>query len=59
MKKGVLMKKLILKLAIKEIIKKMPKYKDQLSLLIKENTDSVLAKVEEGIIITLKNLIKK
>ena len=59
MKKGVLMKKLILKLAIKEIIKKMPKYKDQLSLLIKENADSVLAKVEEGIIITLKNLIKK
>ena len=53
------MKKLILKLIVKDIIKKMPKYKEQLSVLIKENTDSVLGKVEEAIIITLKNMVKK
>ena len=53
------MKKLILKLVVKDIIKKMPKYKEQLSVLIKENTDSVLGKVEEAIIITLKNMVKK
>lgn len=53
------MKKLILKLVVKDIIKKMPKYKDQLSVLIKENTDNVLGKVEEAIIITLKNMVKK
>ena len=53
------MKKLILKIAVKEIIKKMPKYKEQLSTLIKENTDSVLGKVEEAIITTLKNMVKK
>lgn len=53
------MKKLILKLVVKDIIKKMPKYKEQLSVLIKENTDSVLGKVEEAIIVTLKNMVKK
>lgn len=53
------MKKFILKLAIKEVIKKMPKYKEQLSVLIKENADNVLGKVEEAIIITLKNMVKK
>lgn len=59
MKKETNMKKLILKIAVKEIIKKMPKYKEQLSTLIKENTDSVLGKVEEAIITTLKNMVKK
>lgn len=53
------MKKFILKLAVKEIIKKMPKYKDELSVLIKENADNVLGKIEEAIIITLKNLVAK
>ena len=53
------MKKLILKIAVKEIIKKMPKYKEQLSILIKKNADSVLSKVEEAIIVALKNMIKK
>ena len=53
------MKKFILKLALKEIIKKMPKYKEELSALIKENADSVLGKVEEAIIVTLKNMVNK
>ena len=59
MKKEANMKKFILKIAIKEIIKIMPKYKEQLSTLIKENTDLVLGKVEEAIITTLKNMVKK
>ena len=59
MKKGVNMKKFILKLVVKDIIKKMPKYKEQLSTLIKENADNVLSKVEGAIIITLKNMVKK
>lgn len=53
------MKKFILKLVVKDIIKKMPKYKEQLSTLIKENADNVLSKVEGAIIITLKNMVKK
>lgn len=59
MKKEVNMKKFILKLVVKEIIKNMPKYKEQLSTLIKENADSVLGKVEEAIITALKNMVKK
>lgn len=53
------MKKFILKLIVKDIIKKMPKYKEQLSILIKENADNVLGKVEEAIIVALKNMVKK
>ena len=53
------MKKLILKMAIKDVIKKMPKYKNKLSALIKDNADTVLGKVEEAIIITLKNMVSK
>ena len=52
-------KKIILKIAVKNVIKKLPKYKEEASALIKNNTDDVLDKIEEVIKTTLEKLIAK
>ena len=53
------LKKKVLTMAIKNVIKKLPKYKEEASILIKENTDGVLDKVEEAIKKVLESLIAK
>lgn len=48
-------KKLILKLAINNIIKKMPKYKLSAKEIVEKNIDGILDKIEE----TIKDLLLK
>jgi hypothetical protein len=52
-------KRFILKLAIKEVIKKMPKYKLQAKDIIDKNADNILDKVEQYIETLLLNIIAK
>lgn len=52
-------KKLILKLAINNIIKKMPEYKTQAKFIIENNIDSILDRIEEDIKNLLLNAIAK
>jgi hypothetical protein len=52
-------KKLILKLAINNIIKKMPKYKEQAKEIVGKNIDGFLDRVEEDIKALLLGIIAK
>lgn len=54
-----MIKKWLLKQAVKSIIKKMPLYKSELAELIRNNLDEVLDKVENVIKEALLNLIAK
>lgn len=53
------LKKKILKAAIKNVIKKLPLYKNELSELVKNNIDEVLEKVEVAIKEVLLNFVAK
>jgi len=48
-------KKLILKIAINNIIKQMPKFKEQAKEIVEKNIDGILDKIEE----TIKDLLLK
>lgn len=53
-------KKLILKLAINNIIKKMPKFKEQAKEIVEKNIDGFLDKAEKAIeALLLKAIAKK
>lgn len=52
-------KKLILKLAINNIIKQMPKYKLSAKEIVEKNIDGFLDRVEEDIKALLLNIIAK
>lgn len=52
-------KKLILKLAINNIIKKMPKYKLSAKEIVEKNIDGFLDRVEQDIEAILLNIIAK
>ena len=52
-------KKFILKLAINNIIKQMPKYKLSAKEIVEKNIDGFLDRVEEDIKALLLNIIEK
>lgn len=52
-------KKLILKLAINNVIKQMPKFKGQAKEIVENNIDGFLDRVEEDIKALLLNIIAK
>lgn len=52
-------KKFILKLAINNVIKQMPKYKLSAKEIVEKNIDSFLDRVEEDIKALLLNIISK
>lgn len=52
-------KKLILKLAINNVIKQMPKYKLSAKEIVEKNIDGFLDRVEEDIKALLLNIIAK
>jgi len=54
-----MLKKLILKLAIKNVIKKMPKYKLSAKEIVEKNIDGFLDRVEQDIEALLLNIIAK
>ena len=52
-------KRFILKLAINNIIKQMPKYKEQAKEIVEQNIDGILDRIEEDIKALLLNIIAK
>lgn len=52
-------KNLILKMAINNVIKKMPKYKEQAKEIVEKNIDGILDKIEKEIETLLYNVIAK
>jgi len=52
-------KRFILKIAINNIIKQMPKFKDQAKEIVEKNIDGFLDRVEEDIKALLLNIIAK
>jgi hypothetical protein len=54
-----MLKKLILKLAINNVIKQMPKFKEQAKDIVEKNIDGFLDRVEEDIKALLLNIIAK
>lgn len=54
------LKKLILKMAVNNVIKQLPKYKLTAKEIVENNIDGILDKIEEGIKdILLKAIAKK
>jgi hypothetical protein len=54
-----MLKRLILKLAINNVIKQMPKYKLSAKEIVEKNIDGFLDRVEEDIKALLLNIIAK
>lgn len=52
-------KRFILKISINNIIKQMPKFKDQAKEIVEKNIDGFLDRVEEDIKALLINIITK
>ena len=52
-------KKLILKLAINNVIKQMPKYKLSAKEIVENNIDGILDRIEQDIEALLLNIIAK
>ena len=54
-----MLKRLFLKFIVNDILKKMPKYKEQAKKVVENNIDGFLDKVEDDIKALLLNIIAK
>lgn len=52
-------KKLVLKAAVNNVIKQLPKYKEEACEIVKNNIDGILDRIEEDIKALLLNAIAK